>query len=111
VGEGQGGEGFRVKILDFGLARALRDQEHLTQSGAIVGTPAFMAPEQAAGRAVDRRCDLFSLGCVLYRLCTGKLPFQGIYTLAILSALALRARAFRMRRGPTSPNRGVGRLV
>jgi formylglycine-generating enzyme required for sulfatase activity/serine/threonine protein kinase len=78
-----------VKILDFGLARALADQTHLTQTGAIVGTPAYMAPEQATGRSVDQRCDLFSLGCVLYRMLTGELPFKGSDTLAILSALAL----------------------
>jgi hypothetical protein len=79
----------RVKILDFGLARVLADQTRLTQSGAIVGTPAYMAPEQAGGRPVDHRCDLFSLGCVLYQMCTGERPFKGSDTLAIISALAL----------------------
>jgi serine/threonine protein kinase len=79
---------FRVKILDFGLVRAGNDDVHLTQSGVIVGTPAYMSPEQADGRRVDGRSDLFSLGCVLYRLCTGAMPFQGDGTLALLSALA-----------------------
>jgi serine/threonine protein kinase len=79
----------RVKILDFGLARAADDTSHLTQSGMIVGTPAYMAPEQARGEAVDQRGDLFSLGCVLYRLCTGRLPFRGETTMAVLTALAL----------------------
>jgi hypothetical protein len=83
------GEHARLKILDFGLARALKDQTHLTQSGAIVGTPAYMAPDQAAGGDVDHRCDLFSLGCVLCRMCTGTMAFQGENTLAILTALAL----------------------
>jgi len=80
---------FRVKLLDFGLARAQADDVHVTQSGAIVGTPAYMAPEQARGeKNVDQRADLFSLGCVLYRLCAGTLPFPGQNTMAILMALA-----------------------
>src|SRR5262249_20819238 len=80
----------RVKILDFGLARAASEQMALTQSGAIVGTPQYMAPEQAGGKQQgDHRCDLFSLGCVLYRMTTGSLPFPGDDTLAILSALAM----------------------
>ncbi len=78
-----------VKILDFGLARGLADDTHLTQSGAIVGTPAYMAPEQARGEKVDARCDLYSLGVVLYRMCTGDMPFKGKGTLSLLSALAL----------------------
>jgi serine/threonine protein kinase len=81
--------GGRVKILDFGLARAAQDDAKLTQSGAIIGTPAYMAPEQANGQAVDGRTDLFSLGCVLYRLCTGVLPFQGKDTLSTLMAVAM----------------------
>jgi serine/threonine protein kinase len=66
----------RVKILDFGLARASSRDASLTQEGMIMGTPAYMAPEQARGEAVDSRCDLFSLGCVLYRMLTGHQPFQ-----------------------------------
>ncbi len=78
----------RVKILDFGLARSASENVHLTDSGAILGTPAYMAPEQARGEPVDARCDLFSLGCVLYRLGTGALPFPGENTLTVLNALA-----------------------
>ena len=78
-----------VKILDFGLARAMGDTTHLTQSGAIIGTPAYMAPEQASGNQVDSRCDLFSLGCVLYCMCTGERPFKGNDTMSVLMALAM----------------------
>jgi len=81
-------EGDRVKILDFGLARAADDEPRLTKLGAIAGTPAYMAPEQAEDRPVDRRADLFSLGCVLYEACTGHLPFRGESTLAVLKAVA-----------------------
>jgi len=82
--------GARVKILDFGLARAARDSSRLTQTGLIVGTPAYMAPEQAEGEDVDERCDLFSLGCVLYELLAGEQPFTGTSTVAILKAVALK---------------------
>jgi serine/threonine protein kinase len=78
----------RVRIVDFGLARSTAEAAHLTQLGAIVGTPAYMAPEQAEGDPVDARSDLFSLGCVLYRMCTGQLPFRGETTIATLLAVA-----------------------
>ena len=66
----------RVKILDFGLARALASDVALTQTGNLLGTPEFMSPEQANGKPADARSDLFSLGCVLYLLCTGVSPFK-----------------------------------
>src|SRR5262249_49455327 len=62
----------RVKIMDFGLARGAQSSAHLTQAGMIIGTPAYMAPEQARAEPVDERADLFSLGCTLYVACTGK---------------------------------------
>jgi serine/threonine protein kinase/Leucine-rich repeat (LRR) protein len=78
----------RVKILDFGLARAVGEEGQITQQGAIVGTPAYMAPEQAQGKSLDGRCDLFSLGCVLYRLATGEQPFRGSDMVSTLMAVA-----------------------
>ncbi|HZZ78224.1 MAG TPA: family 16 glycoside hydrolase [Gemmataceae bacterium] len=78
----------RVKILDFGLARGTRESGQLTQQGAIVGTPAYMAPEQGKGKEVDHRCDLFSLGCVLYRMTTGQAPFRGTDVVSTLVAVA-----------------------
>ena len=81
----------RVKILDFGLARAEREDVHITEFGTIVGTPAFMSPEQGhADRPIDSRADLFALGSVLYLLCTGEMPFQAETTVGILMALALK---------------------
>jgi WD40 repeat protein/serine/threonine protein kinase len=71
----------RVKITDFGLARQT-EAAGLTQSGTVAGTPAYMAPEQARGDPIDHRADLFSLGSVLYAMCTGKAPFQGRTALA-----------------------------
>jgi WD40 repeat protein len=64
----------RVRITDFGLARAV-DDESVTRENCIVGTPEYMSPEQARGGTVDHRSDLFSLGSVLYALCTGRPPF------------------------------------
>jgi serine/threonine protein kinase len=78
----------RIKILDFGLARPEKENTGLTDSGQILGTPAYMSPEQAAGEMLDGRSDIFSVGIVLYRLCTGVLPFTGKNVMAILAALA-----------------------
>jgi serine/threonine-protein kinase len=64
-----------VKIMDFGIARVL-GSEHFTHGGYMMGTPAYMAPEQVLGREIDGRADLYSIGVVLYRLLTGRLPFN-----------------------------------
>ncbi|MEM7558017.1 MAG: serine/threonine-protein kinase, partial [Planctomycetota bacterium] len=65
----------RIAITDFGLARAV-DDTSVTQAGAIAGTPMYMSPEQARGEKVDQKSDLFSLGSVLYALCTGQPPYR-----------------------------------
>jgi WD40 repeat protein len=77
----------RVKITDFGLARAVADAS-LTQSGVIAGTPMYMAPEQTVGDSIDHRADLFSLGSVLYTMCSGRPPFRATTSMATLKRVA-----------------------
>ena len=77
----------RVKILDFGLARPLETEQGLTSTHAVMGTVGYFAPEQAQGGPVDERCDLFSLEVVLYRACSGQMPFAADNLLAYVSAL------------------------
>jgi uncharacterized protein (TIGR03067 family) len=77
----------RVKITDFGLARAA-DDASISQSGIIAGTPMYMAPEQAKGERLDQRADLFSLGSVLYQMATGRAPFRANSTVAVLKRVA-----------------------
>jgi serine/threonine-protein kinase len=73
-----GGDLANVKILDFGIARAIQQEQSITQTGASMGTPGFMSPEQAkASRDIDARADVFSLGCVLFKCLTGQAPFTG----------------------------------
>lgn len=81
--------GIRAKILDFGLARAASEDIRITQTGTVVGTPAYMAPEQAEGHRVDSRTDLFSFGCVLYQLATGEMAFSGSTTISVLKKIVL----------------------
>ncbi len=73
----------RVTITDFGLARAV-DDHTVTQNGVIAGTPRYMSPEQARGEHVDQQSDLFSLGSVLYALCTGQPPFGADSSLGVM---------------------------
>ncbi len=72
-----------VKITDFGLARTA-DDASMTQSGMIAGTPMFMAPEQALGKKIDSRSDLFSFGSVLYQMLSGRPPFRAPSAVAVL---------------------------
>ena len=83
----EGGPQHRVKITDFGLARAA-DDASISQSGVVAGTPMYMAPEQAKGETLDHRADLFSLGSVLYVMVTGRPPFRANSTLAVLKRVA-----------------------
>lgn len=74
----------KVKVMDFGIARALSDsQTTMTQTDAVVGTAQYLSPEQARGEQVDARSDLYSTGCLLFELLTGKPPFQGDSAVAV----------------------------
>ena len=88
----------RVKVLDFGLAKEMRDLApddetvvsfDQTQAGVVMGTPAYMSPEQISGSAIDHRTDIFSIGLLLYEMATGRRPFHG-RTHAELAASILR---------------------
>ena len=82
-----GGE--RIKLLDFGIAKLAGDTSttaHVTKTGALMGTPTYMAPEQCRGVVVDHRADLYALGCIVFELCTGQPPFQGEGTGDVIGA-------------------------
>jgi serine/threonine protein kinase len=98
----------RVKILDFGLVRSVDAKGSnpvLTQAGRVVGTPGYMAPEQARGEPVDGRCDLFSLGCVIHRMATGQDPFQGANPVNVLVALSVDPATTLIRLRRDAPDR------
>ena len=75
-----------IKLMDFGIARIV-DDSHVTMTGALVGSPAYMSPEQATDSEVDHRSDLFALGIVMYRMVTGSLPFRGGNPSVVLKAI------------------------
>jgi len=86
----------RVKVLDFGLAKDIREANSsdatlvsadYTKMGVIVGTPAYMSPQQVEGRTIDHRTDIFSMGTLLYEMATGQKPFQGRSTAELASAI------------------------
>jgi serine/threonine protein kinase len=76
----------RVLLSDFGLARTV-DDATLTRSGTLAGTPHYMSPEQASGQSVDHRSDLFSLGSVIYFMCTGRPPYRSESPMAVLNRI------------------------
>ena len=77
-----------VKVLDFGIAKIRRPDgtptEKLTGTGMALGTPYYMSPEQAMGKPADFRSDLYSLGCIIYQLLAGRLPFDAEQPMAVL---------------------------
>ncbi len=77
----------RVKILDFGIAKIIRSdsETNLTKTGTIFGTPNYMAPEQALGKAIDHRVDIYAMGVILFEMVTGQLPFRSDSFVAILT--------------------------
>ncbi len=85
----------RVKVLDFGLAKAVGGEPSeksttVTQLGRVIGTPAYMSPEQACGKPTDERSDIWSFGCLLYEMLTGHLPFEGQTATEILARIIER---------------------
>ena len=105
----------QVKILDFGLAKQTSatgstessptlSQEQLTSPGTSIGTIAYMSPEQARGKALDARTDLFSFGAVLYEMVTGFVPFRGTGTAEIFDGLLNREPTPPVRLNPATPS-------
>ena len=102
-----------VKILDFGLARITDDDPGLTATGMLAGTPNFMSPEQSKGLELDGRSDLFSLGCLMYRLITGSAAVRCFHRAGYLASHSKRSTTFgsklttNLRRRPDRHHDGV----
>jgi serine/threonine-protein kinase len=99
----------RVKVLDFGLAktsvsRSATAEPTVTQEGRVIGTPAYMSPEQARGKSTDRRTDIWSFGCVLYEMLTGKVPFEGETTTDTIARIIEREPDWDRLPTTTPPN-------
>jgi serine/threonine-protein kinase len=104
----QGGITDFPKVLDFGLAKVTQREMRpgsliLTQEGMVFGTPEFMSPEQARGQSLDARSDIYSLGCILYEMLTGKLPFDASQP---MDYLALQIRGTPIPLGQRIPGLG-----
>lgn len=112
--EGSVASAIKAKITDFGLARTIDDGPGLAQSGVIVGTPQFMSPEQALDEPVDQRSDLYSLGSVLYAMCTGTSPFDAPSSLAVMKRVCDEQPAPVATANPAVPrwlSDAIGRLL
>jgi serine/threonine protein kinase len=91
-----------VKILDFGIAKLTLAERQLTRAGAFLGTPFYVSPEQAEGKPIDRRADVYSLGVILYEMVTGEVPFDGETAISVLHQ--------HMRAEPEPPRRRAPEL-
>jgi beta-lactam-binding protein with PASTA domain/tRNA A-37 threonylcarbamoyl transferase component Bud32 len=92
-----------VKVTDFGIARAMNTEESLTQTGAVMGTAAYFSPEQAEGKGVDSRSDIYSLGVVLYEMAVGRPPFTGDSPVAVASKHVRDMPVLPRQANPTVP--------
>ena len=100
-----------VKILDFGLAKVVSDEEnnreHLTMTGEVLGTPAYMSPEQCTGGPIDFRTDIYSFGCVMYEVLSGNLPIVGENSYEMMNKHINEAPLSLSKSGATVPPRLV----